>query len=36
MSAIIYVLTVLYFSYVIYNVLGNQIRGWLKKDTATH
>lgn len=33
MSAIIYALTVVYFAYVIYSVLGDQIRGLIKKDT---
>lgn len=36
MSAIIYTLTVVYFSYVIYAVLGDKIRVLIKKDTVTH
>jgi hypothetical protein len=36
MSAIIYLLTVVYFSYVMHVVLGDQIKAFIKKDTATH
>jgi hypothetical protein len=36
MSAIIYTLTVVYFSYVIHVVLGDKIKALIKKNSVTN